>query len=92
MSNLCFFLIIQGHKTCITDASPTLKQFKGNNSCITEAKPTKLKMHQCVMVIHIYYKFHRISLKDYLIMAEFVHLKLIQRLFCCCCIVVLRPR
>ena len=38
--------------------------------CTTEDSLTKLDVHQCVIVIYIYIKFHKILFCSYLVMAE----------------------
>ena len=45
-------------------------QFKGYNPCTSKANLTKLDVHQRVIVIYIYNKFHEILFSSYLVMAE----------------------
>ena len=46
-----------------------VNQFKGYNLCTIQASLTKLDVHQCVIVIYIYFKFQEIPSNGYLLMA-----------------------
>ena len=55
-------------------------QFKGYNSWTTNASLTKLHLHQCLVVIYIYLKFHEIRVGGYIVIANYMAFWSIQGL------------
>ena len=45
------------------------ESFQGYTSCTTEAGLTKLDVHQRIIVMHTYFKFHENPFSGYLVMA-----------------------
>ena len=59
-------------------------QFKGYSSCINEASMMRLDMHQQIIHIYIYFKFHENLFSGYLFMSNFIDSKSIQGLQLSC--------
>ena len=57
-----------------------LNQLEGCNSCITVTILTKPDVHQRVIGIYMYFKFHENMFSSYLVMANFMGFKSIQGL------------
>ena len=46
----------------------------------TNASLTKLDVHQWLIVIYIYFKFHEIQFRSYLVIANYMDFKSVQEL------------
>ena len=57
-----------------------LNKFKGYNSWVTKASLAKLDMHQRLIVIYIWFKFHEIQFRGYLVIAKYMDFKSTQGL------------
>ena len=55
-------------------------KFTGYSSYSTIANLTNLDVHQCIIVICIYFTFHKILFGSYIVMANFMDFKSIQGL------------
>ena len=64
-------VLVIGHVVNVMD----LNQFKAYNSCTTRASLIEHHVHKRLIVINIYFMFHEIWFRGYLVMANFVDLK-----------------
>ena len=58
---------------------PIVKLFKGNNSCTSYAILMKLYVHSRIMMIHMHFKVHELTMISYLVTAHFIGFQSFQR-------------